>query len=178
MPNYFAKWINSQKELITTRVNTHKNVTLRGRAVIQPIKLLDSLISTEYRQFERQQLQRVRINCSNTVELHLFHLGVRLVSLLSNSNWESDFSSRVFSSLSQATTSVTKKYILPIGLQDVLKKPQSREWRRKNTKGHDFQGEKVSERVRDGRNNKIRHFFSDQKAVKAIEMLSGGVVLF
>lgn len=74
---------------------------------------------------------------------------------------------------------MTKKYILPIGLQDVLKKPQSREWRRKNTKGHDFQGEKVSERVRDGRNNKIRQFFfSDQKAVKAMEMLSGGVVLF
>ena len=72
---------------------------------------------------------------------------------------------------------MTKKYILPIGLQDVLKKPQSREWRRKNTKGHDFQGEKVSERVRDGRNNSTI-FFSDQKAVKAIEMLSGGVVLF
>ena len=29
----------------------------------------------------------------------------------------------------------------------------------KTRKGHDFQGEKVSERVRDGRNNKIRQFF-------------------
>lgn len=39
------------------------------------------------------------------------------------------------------------------------KKPQSREWRRKNTKGHDFQEEKVSERFRDGRNHKIRNIF-------------------
>ena len=75
----------------------NKNVTLRGRAVIQPIKLLDSLISTEYRQFERQQLKRVRINCSNTVELHLFHLGVRLVSLLSRGTpTENQISAREF----------------------------------------------------------------------------------
>ena len=74
----------------------NKNVTLRGRAVIQPIKLLDSLISTEYRQFERQQLQRVRIN-KNTEELHLFHLGVRLVSLLSRGTpTENQISAREF----------------------------------------------------------------------------------
>ena len=168
--------------MIKNRVNTHKNETLRRRELIQPIKLLDSLISTEYRQFERQQLQRVRINYFGPVELYLYHLGVRLVSLLSPGyfNLESDFSSRVFSSLSQAATSVTKKYIY----YQYAYKMHSTNRRAENddvkTRRDTIFMEKrlVNESVTDATTKLEIYIFSDQqKAVKAAEILSGGVVL-